>query len=67
MTAFGDRLSVLIPDPDHAIEEERLLLIGHANSGILTVVSFTQRDDKLRINSARRASPRERRNYEDGD
>lgn len=55
-TVFGDPLSVTVPDPDHSQDEERSLIL---------VVSFVERRDAIRLISARRATPRERRNYEE--
>ena len=53
-------------DPDHANEEDRYLLIGHSARGQVLIVSYTDREDRTRIISARKAEPRERREYEDG-
>ena len=63
-TAFGDPLSLTIPDPDHSQGEDRFVLIGESFRGRLLVVVHTERGDNLRLISARLASPSERRNYE---
>ena len=63
-TAFGDPLSVTISDPDHADEEDRFILLGQTHAGRLVVVVLTDRGDKVRIISARLATRRERRAYE---
>ena len=63
-SAFGDLLSITLPDPDHSRQEERLLLLGRATSGRFLIVAFTERGDTLRIISARAMTPRERRAYE---
>jgi uncharacterized DUF497 family protein len=63
-TIFGDSLSLTIPDPDHSITERRYITIGGAFDGKLLVVVHTDRSDNIRIISARRASRRERRFYE---
>ena len=60
--AFFDPFNFTIPDPDHSIEEERLVLLGFG-SGKLLVVSFTERGDAIRIISCRKANTRERRLY----
>lgn len=65
-TAFGDLLSVSIPDPDHSIDEDRYLLIGESELGRLVVVSFTEQDAIIRIINARPANRLERREYEEG-
>jgi uncharacterized protein len=63
-TIFGDFLSLTIPDPDHSITERRYITMGRAFNGKLLVVVHTDRSDNIRIISARRASRRERRFYE---
>jgi uncharacterized DUF497 family protein len=63
-TIFGDFLSLTVPDPDHSITERRYITMGRAFNGKLLVVDHTDRSDNIRIISARRASRRERRFYE---
>lgn len=63
-TAFGDPLSVTIHDPDHSEAEDRYVLVGLAFSGRLLVVSHTYRGELVRLVSARLATSRERRDYE---
>lgn len=65
MWAFADPLAILRPDPDHSIEEERYILLGISNRQRLLVVTFVERPPHTRIISARRATPRERRIYEE--
>ena len=63
-TAFGDPLSVTIPDPDHSEDEDRFILLGSTYRGRILVVVHTDRGDNIRIISARRATRTERRQYE---
>ncbi len=63
-TAFGDPLSVTIPDPDHSEDEDRFILLGSTYRGRMVVVVHTDRGDNIRIISARRATRTERRQYE---
>jgi uncharacterized protein len=63
-TAFGDPLSVTIDDPDHSEAEDRFVLLGMSHTGRLVVVVHTDRDDHIRLISARLATRRERRDYE---
>ncbi|TDJ66124.1 MAG: BrnT family toxin [Planctomycetota bacterium] len=63
-TAFGDPLSVTIPDPDHSDDEGRCVLVGSTYLGRILVVVHTDRGDNVRIISARRATKIERRAYE---
>ena len=64
MTVFNDALEVMIPDPAHSDAELRFVSIGVSESGRLLVVAYTERDRRIRIVSARQATPRERRLYE---
>ncbi len=66
-TSFSDPLSITSPDPDHSTGEERFILIGRSSSQLLVVVVHVERDDTIRIISARPASRRERVVYEKAD
>ncbi len=66
VTAFGDPLSVLLPDPDHSVSEERWLVLGLSSAARLLVVAFVDRPPRTRIISARLATRRERISYEEG-
>ena len=65
-TAFADALSITIPDPDHSIFEERYLLLGLSDLGRLLVVAHAEHGEIIHLISARRATPSERRAYEEG-
>jgi hypothetical protein len=65
-SAFADELSLTIQDPDHSEGERRYLLLGVSSAGRLLVVSHTERGDRIRLISARRATRSERRTYESG-
>jgi uncharacterized DUF497 family protein len=67
MTVFADPLSVTGFDPRHADDEDRFLTMGTSIDGRHLVVSHTDRFDVIRIISAREATRRERKDYEDGD
>ncbi|MBW1786731.1 MAG: BrnT family toxin [Deltaproteobacteria bacterium] len=61
---FGDPLSLTIDDPLHSPGERRMIQIGLTRKGKLLVVVFTERGDNIRIISARKATKKERINYE---
>lgn len=65
-TIFADSLAVTIHDPVHSDEEERYIILGVSVENRLLVVVFTDREDRIRIISARVASRRERKDYEEG-
>jgi uncharacterized DUF497 family protein len=64
-TVFADPLSMTFYDPDHSVDEERYITIGHSGSDQLLMVAHTDREDSIRIISARKATRRERRSYEE--
>lgn len=64
ITAFDDPLYVDFYDPDHSVEEHRFILLGQSTNGKLLFVSYMERNDTIRIISAREATPSERKAYE---
>ena len=64
-TAFSDVMSLTIPDPLHSEDEDRFALLGCSCRNRLLVVVHTHRGDRIRIISARPATKRERRQYEE--
>ena len=65
-SAFSDDAALLFDDPDHSDEEDRFLLLGRsARLRVLVVVHCYREDDEvIRIISARKATERERRVYD---
>jgi hypothetical protein len=66
-TVFGDPLGRITSDPRHSVEEERFVLLGLSPKRQLLAVMFAERGEAIRIISARRAIPRERRDYEQNE
>ena len=65
-TVFYDRLAYIFDDEVHSEDEPREIIIGHSSNERLLLVCFTERAPALiRIISARRATKRERRDYEE--
>ena len=64
LTEFADPLARLFDDPDHSAREQREIIVGHSTQQRLLLVSFTERDARIRIVSARAATKRERHDYE---
>jgi uncharacterized protein len=60
---FCDPLAGTVEDPD-AEGEQRFVTIGLGNTGELLVVVYTERDGVYRPISARRATRKERKEYE---
>lgn len=64
-TVFSDPLAGTQYDPDHSFGEARFLELGSSKLGRLLVVCYTERDDRIRLISARLATAAERRKYEE--
>jgi len=60
--ALRDDHAITIEDPD-AMGEQRFLTLGMDALGRVLVVCHTQRDERTRLISARKASKNEARNY----
>jgi len=65
-TVFRDFFSATVHDPDHSEVEERFITFGMSSRGRLLVVSHTEREEELRIISARMVTNEERKIYEEG-
>ena len=65
-SVFYDPLAVTGVDSDHADAEERNVTFGMSSLGRLLVVAHAERNDAVRIISARVATQHERRIYEEG-
>jgi uncharacterized protein len=65
-TVFGDPLYVDFYDPDHSVDEHRYLIMGQSTAGRLLIVSYTEKDEVVRLISAREVTSSERRAYEEG-
>ncbi len=64
-TTFKDGLSLTRFDPLHSDEEDRYVLLGRSVRNRLLVVVHTARGDRIRIISARKATKKERKQYEE--
>lgn len=61
--ALRDPMALTIADPD-ATDEDRYITLGMDALGRLLVVVHTPRDERTRLISARKASPREAEQYD---
>ena len=64
-TVFADPLAAIFDDVVHSEEEQREIIIGHSAENRLLLVCFTERAGAIRIISARRATKREHKDYEE--
>jgi uncharacterized DUF497 family protein len=65
-SVFGDPLAGTILDPLHSTDEPRFVTIGMTPTQRLVVVVHTDRDDWIRITSARPATRAEKKKHEEG-
>ena len=65
VTVFADENGRLKHDPDHSQSEDRFILLGFsAKLRLLTVChAYRQNAERIRIISARKATPTERKQY----
>lgn len=63
-SVFRDPLAAYLTDESDSIEETRGVLIGMSDRSRLLFVSFTLRNDIVRIISARPATAKERKKHE---
>lgn len=63
-TVFGDPLALTFNDPDHSMDEHRLLTFGVSDRNRVLLVVNVERGRILRIISARKATKHERGIYE---
>lgn len=66
LTVFLDPLALTFDDPDHSVDEHRFITVGVSSRGRVLFVAHADRlDDHIRIISARRATPKERHDYQE--
>jgi uncharacterized DUF497 family protein len=65
-TVFDDSGATIFPDEDHSNGEEREIIVGHSILERVLLVSFAERSmDRVRTISARKATRREQKDYEE--
>ena len=63
-SVFGDPIARIFDDEVHSFNEKRNGIFGHSSLNRLLIVSYTERkSDRIRIISARLATPKESRRY----
>ena len=66
VSCFFDLRQIAFYDPEHSDDEDREILLGRSEQGRLLTVSYTLRDDVIRIISARKATNHEAEDYARG-
>ena len=64
-TVFDDVLAAFYEDPDHSVHEKRFLMIGTSARGRLFYIAFADRNERMRIISARMPTKEEKKLYEE--
>lgn len=67
-TVWVDPSSIELYDPEHSRSEDRFVRIGHSSAGRVLLVVFCEKDagGTVRIVSARKATRKEQKQYEEG-
>ena len=66
IAVFDDPLARIFVNEDHSADEWREIVVGHSYGRWLLLISFAEPEpDRVRIISARRATKKERHDYED--
>ena len=66
-SVFDDLFAVTIDDWQHSEQEPREIVIGQSNIGRLLFVCFVERNEAVRLISAREATRQERKKYENDE
>ena len=64
-SVFDDPLFITLLDDEHSADEERYITIGISNKTRLLLVAHTERDNCIRIISARKATKNEETFYKE--
>ena len=65
MTVWNDEFAAFLHDPSHSLEEDRFLLIGYSFKNNLLYVSFSEKNEIIRLISSRKATKSERKRHEE--
>ena len=67
VTVFYDPLAKISDDPDHSLDENRFLMIGHSSKENLLMVIhvYKEENENIRIISARKATKKEKKYFEE--
>jgi len=62
---FNDPQYITFLDEEHSVDEERYITIGLSNRNRLLMVAHSERNDRIRIISARKATKNEEKFYQE--
>ena len=64
-TIFHDPMFITFLDAEHSIDEERYITIGLSNKARLLMVAHAERNNRIRIISARKVTKNEEKYYQE--
>jgi hypothetical protein len=64
-TVFNDPFAMTISDPEHSSQEDRYIDVGMSSQGRVLMVWYTERGRNIRIIGSRKATRKQRREYEE--
>ena len=64
-SVFNDPIFITLLDDEHSENEERYITIGLSNKNRLIMVAHTERENRIRIISARKAMKNEEKFYQE--
>ncbi len=64
-SVFFDDYARVKPDPDHSFSESRFIIQGVSKQNRSLIISFSYRNEKIRIINARKSTNKERKQYEE--
>jgi len=66
-SVFNDPGFITVVDEEHSINEERYISVGLSKNGRLLILAHTDRKERIRIISARKAAKKEEKFYENSE
>ncbi len=66
-SVFDDYFAVIIDDRFHSEQEQREIIVGESSKSRLLYVVFVEKENSIRIISARKLTNNERKRYEQGE
>lgn len=64
-SVFDEPLFITLLDGEHSSDDERYITIGLSNMNRLLLVTHTERNDRIRVISARKATKNEEKFYQE--
>jgi len=64
-SVFDDPMFITLLDEEHSMDEERFITIGLSDKNRLVMIAHTERENRIRIISARKATNHEEKFYQE--